>query len=129
MNTRQYAAPHDQIRQDRLRLILNNLLQVLEKESAQLESGREDFFEAMAREKLKIFADLDRYMRENATLEFSDENKLLLKNSKARMKQNMSSLEFRMNAIGEIARTIEDAVMEAESDGTYRAGGSRGVGW
>ncbi len=113
--------PNDLTVQDWLQQILNRLLRVLDAERNRLLSGSEGSFEHFAREKLQIFADLDRYIRSNTTVEFSSDNQSLLDKVRVQMKENMCNLEFRMRAFGEIAKTIEEAVEDSESDGTYSA--------
>ncbi len=104
-----------------LRETIANLRVVLDNERAHLGSNRKDLLESFAREKLQIFANLDRVSRDqNMTdnLQFSQQEIAQLNKA---LKENIAALKFRMDAIGEIATTIKDAVVEAESDGTYRA--------
>ena len=70
-------------------------------------------------------------LSEKESFKYSDENKIkekynkeaLVKLSNA-LKENTAALKFRMDAIGEISTSIKDAMVHAESDGTYEARGS-----
>lgn len=111
--------------EDTLRETLAGLHTVLDKERIHLNSGRMDLLEQFAREKLHYLANLNRITRAE---HISDE----LRNCREDIEQinaflieNRDLLKFRMDAISEISTTIRDAVVDAESDGTYEASNSR----
>ena len=99
--------------------LLGNLKQVIEAEQQQLNAGSMDALETFAREKLQILMQLNRFSQAETNHEALNSNKDALEQMRSMLDQNMKALKFRMQAIGEIAETIEAASREAQSDGTY----------
>ena len=99
--------------------LLSNLKQVIEAEEQQLNSGSMDALETFAREKLQILMQLNRFSQAQPNHDALNKNKHALEQMRSMLDQNMRALKFRMQAIGEIAETIEAASREAQSDGTY----------
>ena len=99
--------------------ILSELHNVLGSEKVHLNSGRMDLLESFAREKLQILANLDRFSRNNQNSSEFRNNRTKIEHAGKLLQENLEILKLRINAIGEITKTIEDAVTEAESDGTY----------
>ncbi len=116
---------HSQITADPLLSLLGNLREVLDSEEQALASGRTDSLETYAREKLRILVNLNRITSEETSSTMLEHARTELQETRRRLDDNMRTLKFRIGAIGEIADTIESAVREADSDGTYEVGTTR----
>ena len=111
--------------QDSLRQTLASLRIVLSKERTHLNAGRIDLLEQFAREKLQILANLGRITRAEHVTDELRNYREDVEQINIFLKENQGLLKFRMDAISEISTTIKDAVVDAESDGTYEASNSR----
>lgn len=108
-----------------LREILAGLHAVLDNERNHLNSGRMDLLEQFAREKLQFLANLNRITLSKYREEEVRNCQREMEKVNSFLKENLAILKFRMDAISEISKTIKDAVVDAESDGTYEAGNTR----
>ena len=105
--------------------MLQKLNQTLQNEMTYLESGRQEKLEKFAKEKMQLFSQLNTIRNANTSYELTDMNKTTLEKLDSLLQLNMEKLQFRIRAIDEIANTIEAAVRDGESDGTYEAGNFR----
>ena len=119
------SVTNSQIMASPLRSLLGELRQILDNEETELASGRTDSLEIFAREKLRVLVSLNRITNDNTPAAIPEEAQMELQETRQRLDENMQTLKFRMSAIGEIANTIETAIKDADSDGTYEAGSFR----
>lgn len=110
-----------------MQTILQGLLEVLQQEQDHLESGKTDMPAAFAKKKMQCFVQMNSLMKRGNTAHLARIYQLELRKVDLLLKENAKKLEFRMKAISEITDTIESAVANAESDGTYEAGNIRGL--
>ncbi|MCP4073342.1 MAG: hypothetical protein GY742_16630 [Hyphomicrobiales bacterium] len=102
-------------------VVLRDLRHLLEREKSHLMQGGVDKLESFAREKMQMFANLNHLAKSIETTGASVENRSEVINVNSMLNDNLSALKSRMDAISEITKTIEDAINESESDGTYDA--------
>lgn len=108
-----------------LQPLLDELLDLLEQEREHLNSGKIDMLELFAKKKMQSLAQLNLFIRKGNTRYTTRLYARELRKIDELLKDNVKKLQFRIKAIGEIAETIENAVSEADSDGTYQAGNYR----
>lgn len=104
-------------------LVLQDLKQLLEREKSHLSQGGVDNLESFAREKMQMFVSLNHLAKSIDTIDRTEENRIEVVNVNEMLNENLNTLKFRMDAISEITQTIEDAINDSESDGTYDASG------
>lgn len=103
--------------------IVDNLCGLLAREQAELRAGRYELLAGFAAEKHHLLVQLDRQMR--ATGEHgaaAGAGRARVDRLRRSLEDNMRLLKFRIDAINELADTIEQARRIAESDGTYDGG-------
>jgi flagellar biosynthesis/type III secretory pathway chaperone len=108
-----------------LQPLLDGLLDLLEQEREHLNSGKIDKLELFAKKKMQSLAQLNLFIRKGNTRYTTRLYSRELRKIDELLTENVRKLQFRIKAIGEIAETIESAVSEADSDGTYQAGNYR----
>ncbi|MEM7291591.1 MAG: hypothetical protein AAF412_14670 [Pseudomonadota bacterium] len=110
--------------------ILKKLNLLLDQEARYLEKGEHEDLQEFARKKISLFSQLRVLNQRYAGLQLSDSNAADLKDLKQNLLNNLKMLDTRMKAIGELNKTIEAAVLNDRSDGTYSVDGMamRGYG-
>ena len=104
-------------------LVLQDLKQLLEREKSHLLQGGVDNLESFAREKMQMFVSLNHLAKSIDNIDQTEENRIEVVNVNEMLNENLNTLKIRMAAISEITQTIEDAIKDSESDGTYDASG------
>ena len=102
--------------------VLQKLNHLIESEVAALEEGRHDTLEDYASKKIHLFAQLEALGKRGHGGQFSEINRNEFGLLKKRLVSNMQKLDHRIRAIRELTSTIEAAVLNDESDGTYSVG-------
>lgn len=98
------------------------LREIVDSEIAHLKFGRVDLLEKFAKEKMSVLGELNAAMAERPVGEVAADNRDSLREIERLLSESARALKLRMDAINEITDTIESAIHEAESDGTYEAG-------
>jgi len=104
-------------------LVLQDLKDLLQREKSHLLQGGVDKLESFAREKMQMFVSLNHLAKTIGTVHQTEANRIEVVNVNEMLNENLSTLKFRMEAISEITQTIEEAINDSESDGTYDASG------
>ena len=117
--TQEQLSPHY------LQPLLDSLLDLLEQEKEHLNSGKVDMFEVFAKKKMQALVQLNLFIKKGNMRNTTRMYAYDLRKIDDLLKENVRKLQFRIKAIGEIAETIESAVSQADSDGTYQAGSYR----
>lgn len=102
--------------------LLQNLMELLKNEQEHLNSGKMDMFEDFAKKKMQALVQLNMLTKKGNVSNLAHTYERELRQIDSLLKDNVKKLDFRMKAIGEITDTIESAVSQAESDGTYQPG-------
>lgn len=105
-----------------LQATLKSLIAVVSREIEMLDAGRQEFLQEFATKKLHLLTQLEALSRLTDSKAMSPENRSEILRLKETLTVNMKKLELRIKAIRELTQTIEDAVREEESDGTYSTG-------
>ena len=109
-----------------LQSILGELKEILLKETIIIDSGNTFLLTRSARDKIRILSDLENYQSNDRNPNNNKASQIELTETRKLLKANLDKLQLRVNAIGEITKTIEDGIIESESDGTYDIKGFRG---
>ena len=109
-----------------LQSILGELKEVLLKETKIIDSGNTLLLTRSARDKIRILSDLENYQTNGHNPNENKFSQIELTETRKLLKANLDKLKLRVNAIGEITKTIEDGIIESESDGTYDIKSIRG---
>ena len=107
--------------------IVEALCALLAREREALKEGRYEPLAAFAAEKHHLLAQFDRHAKVAASIGGDTQRDIGITRLREALDANMRLLKFRMDAINELADTIEHATRAAESDGTYDGG--PGMGW
>ncbi len=105
-----------------LQATLKSLIAVVSREIEMLDAGRQELLQEFAAKKMHLLNQLEALSRISNSQAMSQENRSEITRLKNTLTVNMKKLELRIKAIRELTQTIEDAVREEESDGTYSAG-------
>lgn len=104
--------------------ILQKLNLLLEEELEALNSAKQVQLEDFAKKKISLFSQLRVLGNKYDLTEITGENIEEIKRLKVGLFANLQKLELQMNAMKELNRTIEKAVLSDQSDGTYTIGDS-----
>ena len=102
--------------------LLQNIIYQLKREQEHLDAGNVDSLRDTAKKKMQALVELNVLTQKGNVQNLARTYERELRQIDALLKDNINRLSFRMNAIAEIAETIENATAHAESDGTYQAG-------
>lgn len=102
--------------------ILQKLNTLIESEVVALDEGRHEVLEEFASKKIHLFAQLEALGKRGYRGEVSQINQNEFTTLRERLVTNMRKLDHRIRAIKELTSTIEQAVLNDESDGTYSVG-------
>lgn len=102
--------------------IVADLGRLLEREKRELQAGRYDQLAGFAAEKHHLLAQMSQAVQRNGGGSPDAEQGRMVAGMREMLAGNMAMLKHRIDAINELADTIERATREAESDGTYGAG-------
>ena len=102
--------------------ILQKLNHLIETEVRALDEGRHEVLQEFASKKIHLFAQLETLGKRGYRGEVSQINRNEFHTLKERLVSNMRKLDQRIRAIRELTSTIEQAVINDESDGTYSVG-------
>lgn len=116
------AAPGAVIPNSTLPAIVADLGRLLEREKQELQAGRYDQLAGFAAEKHHLLAQMSQAVQRNSGGSLDAEQGRMVAGMREMLAGNMAMLKYRIDAINELADTIEQATREAESDGTYGAG-------
>ena len=105
-----------------LQATLKSLIAVVSREIEVLDAGQQELLQEFAAKKMHLLTQLEALSRISDTKAMSPENRSEISRLKDTLTLNMKKLELRIQAIRELTQTIEDAVREEESDGTYSSG-------
>lgn len=105
-----------------LSAVVADLGRLLEREKQDLQAGRYDQLAGLAAEKHHLLAQMSQAVQGNGGRPLDAEEGRLVAGMRDMLAGNMAMLKHRIDAINELADTIEQATREAESDGTYDAG-------
>lgn len=109
-----------------LQSILGELKEVLLKETEIIDSGNTVLLTRSARDKIRILSELESYLSNGQNPIDAENSQDELLETRNLLKANLDKLQLRVNAIGEITKTIEDGILDSESDGTYDIKSYRG---
>ena len=102
--------------------LLLRLERVLETENGGLKSGQQEMLSETASKKMRLLSQLESACTKEFSGKISAVNKSAILALKKSISTNMQKLDLRIRAINQLATTIQKAVREEESDGTYIAG-------
>lgn len=102
--------------------IVAELDRLLEREKQDLNAGRYENLTGLAAEKHHLLLQMNRVAGQGGAVQADSEQGRLVARMREMLALNMSMLRHRIDAINELADTIEQATRHAESDGTYDAG-------
>ena len=105
-----------------LAAIVADLGRLLDREKHDLAAGRYDQLAGFAAEKHHLLAQMSQAVQRDGGIQPDSEQGRLVAGMRDMLAGNMAMLKHRIDAINELADTIEQATREAESDGTYGAG-------
>lgn len=110
--------------------IVEALCALLDRERDALNAGRYEPLAKFAAEKHHLLAQFDRHVKAQPSDNNDPRQDERIARLRSALDANMQLLKFRIDAINELAATIEQATRLAESDGTYDGGpGGTGMGW
>ena len=107
--------------------VLKNLIELIRQETVSLEKGTQEPLQELGRKKLRLLTQLQQLSSRVRLEDISMVNRYEINKLKQFLTDNVQKLDLRIKAINELAETIESAVRENESDGTYEAGQFAGV--
>lgn len=102
--------------------ILKNLIALVQEEIAVLDQGKQDVLQELATKKMRLLTQLQSASKGVHLEQVSPVNRFEINKLKGFLVHNVQMLDLRIKAINELAGTIENAVRENESDGTYDIG-------
>jgi len=102
--------------------ILKNLIALVQEEMEVLDHGKQDVLQELATKKMRLLTQLQSVSKGAHLEQVSAGNRFEINKLKGFLVNNVQMLDLRIKAINELAGTIENAVRENESDGTYNAG-------
>ncbi len=104
---------------ENINTVIKEMNDLLSREQAYLNEGGVEKLQSFANEKMQIVANFNRLSQTNSGEFDAYQNRSELHNIKKMLTNNLDRLKFRLDAITEITQTIEGAITDAESDGTY----------
>ncbi|MEM7069737.1 MAG: hypothetical protein AAF478_12725 [Pseudomonadota bacterium] len=102
--------------------VLQNLNELITEETNTLDTGRQEPLQELAVKKLRLLTQLQSLTASVRIEDITMVNRFEINKLKSTLIENVKKLDLRIKAINELAGTIESAVRENESDGTYSAG-------
>ena len=102
-----------------LQVAISSLMRLLSEEEAELQSGNLRFLEKFAREKMQLLRQLSHLSEPNQTNWLQSAAAVEINRLKQMLDNNARLLTVKMDAINEVAESINSATRNAESDGTY----------
>lgn len=107
-----------------LQVAISRLIQLLGEEEVELKSGNLRFLEKFAREKMQLLRQLSHLSELNQINRLPSAITAEVKRLKNMLDNNARHLKVKMDAINEVADSINSATRNSESDGTYMVRGS-----